>query len=270
MIKFFRKIRYDLMGENKTGKYLKYAIGEIILVVIGILVALQINNWNEGRKDNIKEQAILIQLEEEYNANLKQLEAKMQMRSSVVTSGISLLKYMNTPKLIARDSVILHLGLINNDATFDPIQNDLISSGNIRLIHNQKLKSLLSNWSSDLIAVQEQEKMTSMLVHEIMRPLYNDIGISRDVYDTAWKRGGSDYWKLDTSSDSEINIEFGNSLNSISSYEILSNKKLEGVVANAVNINSLGNQESMSLKKSILKILELIKADLNKKLTTNQ
>ena len=50
MIKFFRKIRYNLMEQNKTGKYLKYAIGEIALVVIGILIALQINNWNEGRK----------------------------------------------------------------------------------------------------------------------------------------------------------------------------------------------------------------------------
>lgn len=49
MIKFFRKIRYDLMEKNKTGKYLKYAIGEIILVVIGILIALQINNWNEKK-----------------------------------------------------------------------------------------------------------------------------------------------------------------------------------------------------------------------------
>tara|TARA_R110002051_G_scaffold313163_1_gene388974 strand:- start:6431 stop:6565 length:135 start_codon:yes stop_codon:yes gene_type:complete len=44
MIKFFRKIRYDLMGKNKTGKYFKYAIGEIVLVVIGILIALSINN----------------------------------------------------------------------------------------------------------------------------------------------------------------------------------------------------------------------------------
>ena len=49
MIKFFRKIRQNLLSEGKTGKYLKYAIGEIVLVVIGILIALQINNWNEKR-----------------------------------------------------------------------------------------------------------------------------------------------------------------------------------------------------------------------------
>ena len=55
MIKFFRQIRYKLMSENKTSRYFKYAIGEIILVVIGILIALQINNWNEERKE--KQQA---------------------------------------------------------------------------------------------------------------------------------------------------------------------------------------------------------------------
>lgn len=51
MIKFFRTIRQNLLMENKTGKYLKYALGEIVLVVIGILIALSINNWNETRKD---------------------------------------------------------------------------------------------------------------------------------------------------------------------------------------------------------------------------
>ena len=50
MIKFFRKIRQNLLSENKFSKYLLYAIGEIILVVIGILIALQINNWNENQK----------------------------------------------------------------------------------------------------------------------------------------------------------------------------------------------------------------------------
>ena len=53
MIKFFRHIRHNLISENKMGKYLKYAIGEIILVVIGILIALQINNWNQNRLKEI-------------------------------------------------------------------------------------------------------------------------------------------------------------------------------------------------------------------------
>ena len=49
MIKFFRKIRQDLLNKGNTGKYLQYAIGEVVLVVIGILIALSINNWNEGQ-----------------------------------------------------------------------------------------------------------------------------------------------------------------------------------------------------------------------------
>ena len=59
MIKIFRKIRQNLVMENKTGRYFKYAIGEIILVVIGILIALQINNWNEARLKSNKESQIL-------------------------------------------------------------------------------------------------------------------------------------------------------------------------------------------------------------------
>ena len=55
MIKFFRKIRKKMADDNKPIKYLRYAIGEIPLVVIGILIALQINNWNEGRKQEILE-----------------------------------------------------------------------------------------------------------------------------------------------------------------------------------------------------------------------
>ena len=58
MIKFFRQIRLRLLSENKLSKYLFYAIGEILLVVIGILIALSINNWNENRKNRIEEQAL--------------------------------------------------------------------------------------------------------------------------------------------------------------------------------------------------------------------
>jgi Family of unknown function (DUF6090) len=70
MIKFFRKVRYDLMEKNKTGRYLKYAIGEIVLVVIGILIALQINNWNEVRKSNQKTLLLLKEVQTELAFNI--------------------------------------------------------------------------------------------------------------------------------------------------------------------------------------------------------
>ena len=83
MIKFFRKIRQNLLMENKTGKYLKYAIGEDVLVVIGILIALQINNWNEKRKDSNTEQVILKRLQKEYILNKEQFEDKIVIRNGM-------------------------------------------------------------------------------------------------------------------------------------------------------------------------------------------
>ena len=75
MIKFFRKIRQNLLLENKTSKYFSYAIGEIVLVVIGILIALSINNWNEERKAAIQEEIVLKSL---YN-NLKLAKQQSQL-----------------------------------------------------------------------------------------------------------------------------------------------------------------------------------------------
>ncbi|PTM11587.1 MAG: hypothetical protein DA407_01170 [Bacteroidetes bacterium] len=74
MIKFFRKIRQNLIMENKTSKYFKYAIGEIILVVIGILIALSINNWNENRKSESNKQKLMLALKKEFSINKKTLE----------------------------------------------------------------------------------------------------------------------------------------------------------------------------------------------------
>ena len=71
MIKFFRHIRKDLMEKNKTGKYLKYAIGEIVLVMIGILLALQVNIWNEKRKVSNDIDRVFTLLETELENNIR-------------------------------------------------------------------------------------------------------------------------------------------------------------------------------------------------------
>ena len=75
MIKFFRKIRQNSLMENKTGKYLKYAVGEILLVVIGILIALQINNWNEDRKQQDSLNAIYLITKEDINHDISEIDS---------------------------------------------------------------------------------------------------------------------------------------------------------------------------------------------------
>ena len=73
MIKFFRKIRQETLTENKFGKYLAYAIGEIVLVVIAILIALAINNWNESKKEKVLEKKVLIELKKSLENNYNEM-----------------------------------------------------------------------------------------------------------------------------------------------------------------------------------------------------
>ncbi|MFT5970440.1 MAG: hypothetical protein ACI8ZO_000952 [Flavobacteriales bacterium] len=87
MIKFFRRIRQNLLMENKTSKYFKYAIGEIILVVIGILIALQINNWNEKRKNDSKIATILKEIQKDLLEDIlksKELFAYYKTHDSII------------------------------------------------------------------------------------------------------------------------------------------------------------------------------------------
>ncbi len=84
MINYFRKIRQQLLVENKTGKYLKYAIGEIVLVVIGILIALSINNWdiNKNQQEKIKEYAKLYIQDLEADILMTEINWKMMINVS--------------------------------------------------------------------------------------------------------------------------------------------------------------------------------------------
>ena len=77
MIKFFRKIRQKLLAENRFSKYLLYAIGEIILVVIGILIALQINNWNEHAKSIKLEKTYYCKIAEDLQVDIKNIDSSM-------------------------------------------------------------------------------------------------------------------------------------------------------------------------------------------------
>ncbi|NNK79858.1 MAG: hypothetical protein HKO93_00040, partial [Flavobacteriales bacterium] len=125
MIKFFRHIRQRLLSESKFSKYLLYAIGEIVLVMVGILLALQINNWNESRKERAQELAILEQLRIEFNSNLKQLDEKILIRDRQIAGAQQLFSYIELLETRQKDSVEAALIKTIPYSTFDPIINDL-------------------------------------------------------------------------------------------------------------------------------------------------
>jgi len=143
MIKFFRKIRYDLMGKNKTGKYLKYAIGEIILVVIGILIALSINNWNENRKQSISEKEFITSVKND----LKQDKAFIQLIAELTKPRIEAYKVLNSdlPNLYYNDRNSLDSIFQNyfkSQRTFYPISGSYesaVSGNQITIFRNKEL-----------------------------------------------------------------------------------------------------------------------------------
>ena len=136
MIKFFRKIRYDLM-ENKTGKYFKYAIGEIILVVIGILIALQINNWNENRKTDIIKQSYYAQIIFDLDKETKNIEERVLFLDSCIVSVDNYFEQMKQPNL---DTSQILVELLKVRFTFHYLSfnantiESLVSTGEIKLL----------------------------------------------------------------------------------------------------------------------------------------
>ncbi len=152
MIKFFRQIRKSLLMENKTSKYFKYAIGEVVLVVIGILIALQINNWNQHKKELEKEQQILLSLKEEFQQNINELEFDHNINLSCINAIVTLLNF-DTNQDFETKTIDSLIGQIFNFATFDArlgVMNDVISSGNLQLIRDSKLRYALNQWTGEL------------------------------------------------------------------------------------------------------------------------
>jgi|SRR6056297_349905 len=145
MIKFFKRIRLDLV-ENNTRKYLKYAIGEIILVVLGILIALQINNWNEERKQSKLEESTLIELKANLLADIQDFQADINGYSSAASSCDIIIDFIDG-KIPYDDSLNFHLGKIRIQGVFSPtkVAYENLKLAGIKLISNDSLRNTVSN-----------------------------------------------------------------------------------------------------------------------------
>lgn len=108
MTKFFQKIRHKLVVENKTSKYFKYAFGEIILVVVGILIALQINNWNETKRETQKREQLILSLKTKLKENQKALTHHLNYIKSCQTKLIKVLNFL------ASDTVPIQIDTLRN------------------------------------------------------------------------------------------------------------------------------------------------------------
>ena len=263
MIKLFGKIRQNLLSEGKTGKYLKYAMGEIILVVIGILIALSINNWNESRLDRISEQTILKQLQSEFNSNLKQLDEKIGIRNYMMNSAIQLLNYIDDPGIRNVDSVDLHIAKTVPYTTFDPIINDLATSGNLRLIRNDSLKALLSVWTSEIIQVTEGEQTWAKYRNEVYIPFLIKYYQVRTMRNKAMKTDLLYTFLINQENRQSDIKEIGNSKYDSDINVLLDNPDYEDHLVRCITTNRNTQQQAYILRDRINEILDILNREIN-------
>ncbi len=260
MLRFFSKIRKSLLDEGKVARYTKYAIGEIFLVVVGILIALQINNWNEARKDRVQEQELLLQLKGEYESNLAELDQKIKMRNKIIVSAFKLLEYQDNSTKREANDIYKHLNQISVTPTFDPIINDIISSDRIKLLQNTELKKLLTRWTSDVTYVTEEEQQWAKYRSERMRPDIMKYTSSRSRFNVYFNSNlVEDFFLGD---DLEVEFDLGDSKRKQDINVVFEQSNLEDHVAIAATWSRLINEQSKILRKRILEILDLIEKDL--------
>jgi len=137
------------METGKTSRYFKYAIGEIVLVVIGILIALQINNWNENRKNRVQEQFILQNLQKDLKADIEEISYQAAYKEKMIQEYQNCLDILSEKKegtktdLFDNLGTILQVGGVSlNKTTF----NNLESTGKIRLIQNKVLADSITSY----------------------------------------------------------------------------------------------------------------------------
>ncbi|MET1258293.1 DUF6090 family protein [Flagellimonas sp. DF-77] len=160
MIQFFRKIRRSLLSENKVSKYLLYAIGEIILVVIGILIALQINNWNEDRKTRKEERTLLISLQNEMAYNIKELARARKVNNANIKGTGRLIAHMSprpNDQLSEKELALLLAASLQEKTEFEP-RLSVINSGQLTIITNETLKNALLSIDAKVEHFRENEK----------------------------------------------------------------------------------------------------------------
>lgn len=258
MIKFFRKIRYELMHQNKTekpasrtGTYFKYAIGEILLVMIGILLALQVNNWNENRKQLLKEQELFYNLKIDFESRLNELKELNKARET----GNSAIKLLNQyiankksrPSTQTLDTLMSSLenGYLFNEQF--KMLDVVFSTGLINDIKNKQLKRLLLNWPQQVEEMLEEQRLHSDIQLNYLKPIQYKYVSLRNVLESFDFRN--------------YNLEKGTPTAIESDYDALfADPVFENIIADlqlCIQINYVDTNTLINTAESIIEILDM-------------
>ncbi|MFD1315155.1 DUF6090 family protein [Namhaeicola litoreus] len=181
-MKIFRQLRHHLLSFDKTGKpflspgrYLKYAIGEIVLVVIGILIALQINNWNESRKDKILEMKILNEINTNLKSTIASLNRTIELEETYVDYNFLILDYIDHQKQYDQ-KLDEAFGMYFWTVSSHPVSAgyDYLKTRGLELIANDSLRIEISLiFENELPVIQsENEKWANNLQQNVSYPYH--------------------------------------------------------------------------------------------------
>ena len=164
MIKFFRHIRQRMLKENKMSKYLLYAIGEIVLVVIGIMIALNLNIRNEEFKTHQKQANYLQLIRVEMGNNLASLSQERRELNTSIASMQQMLELMgddavsDTTSETALSQIISSILSKSISVKYENgAMTELLASGGLKDIENDSIRGVLASWEGELVKLREQE-----------------------------------------------------------------------------------------------------------------
>jgi hypothetical protein len=195
MIKFFRKIRQKLLSENKFSRYLTYAIGEVFLVVVGILIALSINNWNTERIERKAEQKLLKTLLVDLVSNeeiLKTVELEINSQIEQTVKLLALMEDEPNDSSVYKVKGLLFLSSEVADLQINKSGIESLISDNVKLITNDSIKSSILSISRLYEDYKEQENLMKSLKHDRIRPKMQEYISLANIAD------GSKKFKSDT------------------------------------------------------------------------
>ncbi|BAO56775.1 DUF6090 family protein [Nonlabens marinus] len=247
MINFLKKIRKGFLTTGRTTKYLTYAIGEIILVVIGILIALAINNASETRKEQKLEQQLITRLHKEYQENKDLLTKRVIVLIQSEDASLRIMNLMN--KDISQvetntiDSLLFHTIEYSAYNPLSTTLTEVTQTGKLDLISNQKLKDLLGQWSIQYNHHQGTFRVFEKWVEDGILPYLTKNIASKNV-----GRFGQLQWKEISEFESDYNV-------------ILKDREFENIMDNHLYHNGLLISEYQNLDNIIDQILILTKED---------